>query len=222
MSHTKITLPISIPMLPPEAGHYEAVPRRKGLYEWKSEGSRSIQWTADLTVDAWKLRSEFLECPIVDWLEFLVRAGRFDLRRISQNDFAEWQQLIRRALVTRPKEWKSLYYEFDFNKVVALELPVPIRFEWDGDMPIVRIGRSTVLNMMIATIQLDFLQGAEFRLCARQDCKSAPFQVSARRKIYCDSDCAHLVAVRMSRARAAKSSRPKKSRTRKHRDAERK
>jgi hypothetical protein len=199
-------------MFPPGPGRYEQVPRRKALYEWVSEERRSFEWADNATFDAWQLRKEFLECPIEDWLRFLEMAGNFGHGPISQNDFSEWQRLLRKALVTPPREWNSLHDDFDRQKAIRLQMPVPIRFEWEGEIPIVRMSTSWVLDMMIATIQLDFLQGAEFKLCARHDCKSAPFQVNARHKIYCDSDCAHLVAVRRSRERAAQGEKEKKQR----------
>jgi hypothetical protein len=55
---------------------------------------------------------------------------------------------------------------------------------------------------MVATIKVEKLHGATFKECARPDCKNPPFRVEARQKIFCSSDCAHLVAVRNSRKRA--------------------
>jgi hypothetical protein len=101
------------------------------------------------------------------------------------------------------KDWRSLAEQFAPRKVSQLIGPLRILFDWQRDVPAAKVVLPDSLTAIIATIQVDALQGAEFRVCARHDCKSPPFRVEARHKIYCNTDCAHLVAVRNSRKRAA-------------------
>jgi hypothetical protein len=158
-------------------------------------------------VDVWQLRDEFLalspdrwaECA--DWIreESIFRARR----KVGQTDFEEWQKLIRQALILPAKEWGSGLSGFDLGKAVLFNLPIPIEFKWNEDVPVGLIRQADGLRAIVRSVQIDKLQGAEFRLCARPDCKEPPFRVGARQKQFCSSDCAHLVAVRRSRARSA-------------------
>jgi len=171
--------------------------------------------------DPWQLRDDFLGWRIEDWQAFFYMAGGWSGSfYVTQSDFVEWQQLLKEALVRPAKEWKSLAREFAPEKVSRLTGPLRILFDWQGAVPVAKVVLTDSLTAIIATIQVDALRGAKFRVCARHDCKSAPFRIEARHKIYCSSDCAHLVAVRNSRERAAKaeaSSRLKISKRRNHR-----
>lgn len=154
------------------------------------------------TFDPWKLRDAFLAWPLEDWQDFceMVDLG---VPQISKNEFADWQRLFRKALILPAREWKTLAGEFAQQKVKRLLERLPIDFEWEAETPIARINCTSAFKTIIATIQVDALQGAQFRVCARHDCNNPPFRVEARHKIFCCSDCAHLVAVRKSRERAA-------------------
>jgi hypothetical protein len=82
--------------------------------------------------------------------------------------------------------------------------PLPIKLEWREGKPVGTMILRTVIDAVVASIQIDKLLGAEFRYCARPDCKK-PFQIESRhQRIYCSTDCAHYMAVKNSRARAAK------------------
>ena len=153
--------------------------------------------------EPWQLREDFLSWVPEYWQGFVEMAGQFGTFRISKNDFVEWQQLLREALLRHPREWRKLESRFDRRKVSKLFEPLPMSFAWDVAVPTARICTTTALTAIIATIQLDVLRGAEFKVCARADCPNPPFKVETRHKIYCSPECAHLVAVRNSRARAA-------------------
>jgi hypothetical protein len=153
--------------------------------------------------DPWDLLEEFLTCSVEDWEGFILMAGSFGGVFITKNDFKEWQQLLKRALVLPARKWKTLAGEFDPKKVSKLRMGLPIQFDFESEPPTATLLGLTSLGTMIAAIQLDKLQGAEFRVCARPDCKSPPFKVGTRQKIYCSPECAHVVAVRNSRTRAA-------------------
>ncbi len=166
--------------------------------------------------DPWQLRGDFLSWPPEHWEGFVHMAGDFGTFRISNNDFVEWQLLLRSALPLHPMEWKKLESRFGQKKVGKLFEPLPISFAWDAKVPTARIRTKKVLTAIIATIQLDVLRGAKFKVCARTDCPNPPFRVEVRHKIYCSHECAHLVAVRNSRERVAKNKRSTKRAVRKH------
>ena len=54
------------------------------------------------------------------------------------------------------------------------------------------------------------LSGVEFRWCARPDCNQMFRKETGHDKIYCSPECAHLTAVRASRARLNKATTRKK------------
>jgi hypothetical protein len=220
MSQRRITLPITIPDYKLHSARYLPVSQQAVLecpesaeYRWTPMGHMwtPLEHVSFGMVDAWELRTVFLECPVESWQGFLGLAGHFDTHPISQNGFEEWQRLLRTAMITPSKKWRLLEKKFDWQKVKHLLALVP-RFEWDGESLTVKLGKSTALGIMIASIQLDALEGAEFRLCARHDCNAAPFRVENRLKEYCSYECAHLVAVRRSRERAAKTGKRKNRR----------
>jgi acid phosphatase family membrane protein YuiD len=58
----------------------------------------------------------------------------------------------------------------DFGaKAVELLLPLHIRLVWDGGVPSAKVFASSALRAMIATIQVEKLQSATFKACARFD-----------------------------------------------------
>ena len=62
--------------------------------------------------DPWELRDYFLGWRIEDWHGFFYMAGGWSSSfGITQRDFAEWQQLLREALVRPAKDWRSLNEE---------------------------------------------------------------------------------------------------------------
>lgn len=206
MSHLRITLPITLEhseipvdlkvvsmrdfLNDPDSAEYRSVPR---------QGKEKYG-----PFDPWELREEFFICPVDYWRGFVEMAGSLGTFRISKKDFAEWQALLREAILLSPRDWARLLSRFDSQKVRLLSKPLPIQFLWDGNVPEARIVISGTLPLIIATIQIDVLRGAQFRTCARTDCVNPPFKLETRHKIYCSPECAHLVAVRNSRARIAK------------------
>lgn len=208
MSHTKITIPITVKHLESPVG-LEPV----SLNEWlKSPDTASHRFIPETRnpygpFDPWELREVFLSWPEEDWEGFIEMAGAFGTFRISKKDFAEWKTVLNEALVHPVSEWGRIRMKSDPRKVGKLFAPLPISFEWNGETPSAVIQTSKTLEAIIATIQLDKLQGSTFRICARADCNNPPFKVESRHKIYCSFDCAHLVAVRNSRAREARKTR---------------
>lgn len=128
-------------------------------------------------------------------------AGNLGAFRVSQQDFNEWQRLLKEALVCPTRSWSKLESRFDRRKVRQLWEPLPITFDWTSRVPIARIKPFSALKTIVATIQLDRLRGAQFKFCARNDCRRVFELESHPNRIYCDYECAHLVAVRNSRRR---------------------
>jgi hypothetical protein len=205
MSQTRVTLPIIL-----EHREFPVTTRAVSLRDYLNNPDSAQQRFAPASrapygpFDAWELREDFLSWPPEYWEGFVEMAGHLGTLRISKNDFVEWQQLLREALPRHPREWRKLESRFDRRKVDKLFEPLPISFAWDAIVPTARMRTTKTLAVIIATIQLDVLRGAQFRVCARTDCVNPPFKVEARHKIYCSPECAHLVAVRNSRARTTK------------------
>jgi hypothetical protein len=228
MSHANVTAKVTLPMDVvhlEQPGHLHPF-SRKDIFENPKSETREFCFVEDRTAapngpfDPWQLRDDFLSWPIDDWEGFIAMAGRFGPFRISKRSFGLWQKVLREALIRPAREWKALQSEYGIpDNDLRLTKPLRIAFAWDGDVPRAYIPAIASLEAIIATIQIDKLQGAEFRVCARHDCKNPPFRVEARHKIFCDSSCAHLVAVRKSRERApqAKSKATKKEPKRKRR-----
>lgn len=227
MSH-KVSLPISLIPLAWKRARLDPVSKREFT---ENPASTTLRYKFSEVkdecdhFDPWTLRDEFLGWRIEDWKDFFLKFGRWcNSSYITQSDFVEWQQLLREALVRPAKDWQSLVEQFAVEKVLTLTSALEILFTWQGyglvkkvltinpslkvfqqqsTIPVALVPLKDSLAAILATMQVDALQGAEFRVCARPDCKSAPFRVEARQKIYCSPECAHLVAVRNSRKRAA-------------------
>lgn len=202
MSQVRITLPITLDHHPSPVRMKirRVVVKDPPEYEMVLAGGKMQG-----SFDPWNLRDEFLSWRPEDWERFVQLTGDFGTWLIKKNDFVEWQRIVREALLRPPQEWDQLRSRFDPTKVHRLVAPVGITFVWDAVPPAAKIRTTTTIAAIIATIQLDVLRGALFKVCARTDCVSPPFKVEARHKIYCSPECAHLVAVRKSRARAANS-----------------
>jgi hypothetical protein len=180
MSQTKVTLPIEI---------------------------RTYERHKSAPFDLSKLKDEFLSAGPDEWKSFYGEEDRFNLRQ-GKEGFVEWQMLVRRALVLPVKEWELLRSEFPkatFTKWVEFTVPhLTFTIDWSGDIPVACLAGYHSIKSVVRAVVLEKLQGAEYRICAREDCKNPPFKVENRRKEFCSYDCAHLAAVRESRKRAAK------------------
>jgi hypothetical protein len=162
-------------------------------------------------LDAWEVRESFFSIPS-DPLAlklFLEWTGKFSPRPfqgqdIRLSDIWGWRELLQQALA-RP-DCQKLEAKFDTRKVRRLasydfSLSVSLREK----APSAVIWTDTTLDAMISTVQVDILQGAKFRWCARPDCKVKIFRVtSAHERKYCSYDCAHLQSIRKKRGTVVK------------------
>jgi hypothetical protein len=205
MSHAKMAIPVIV-KYSGWPGHLRAASPKDSNNPETAEFRfiESISLPLSGPFDPWQLRNEFLSWPPDEWKGFIAKAGNFGFSRISKEKFEQWQKLLREALARPAREWRALDPMFQIPGAgIQLSRQSRIAFNWEGDTPQAIISARTALEAIIATIQIDKLAGAEFRICARHDCKNPPFRVEARQKIFCSSDCAHLAAVRKNRKKVA-------------------
>jgi hypothetical protein len=206
MLHRKITIPIAVEYIelpvvlrPRSMKAYSKNPdTAKFEFEEKPKSPRNGPF------DPWNLRQDFLSWPLEEWKEFVLKTGRLGIHEINKDEFGRLQRVVKEALIRPAREWKTLELEFGVSiQNWTINIPKRINFDWDSEVPRACIKTFNTLDAIFATIQVDKLQGAQFRECARHDCKNPPFRVEARHKIFCSPECAHLAAVRESRKRAA-------------------
>lgn len=212
MSHA-ITLPIEV-QFRPNYGEYSKVedPRRSRpqFHFLFLPRKRNPADVPEDPVDAWRVRDDFLIYQGDTVQSFAQQYGRFsilgDIRRSEEDregigDFRRWQDLIASLMTTPPSKWKGLSAKHDPVDVRAVTgFRLPLAVDWRNDAPYGVVKVSTVRDAILATIQIDFLQGARFRHCARPDCSSPPFKLESRHdKKYCSYACAHLEVVRRGR-----------------------
>ncbi len=82
--------------------------------------------------------------------------------------------------------------------------PWRLSLRWDVTPPTFVHETYAGIEACCAQVFFEKLSGVEFRWCARADCDEMFRKETGHDKIYCTSDCAHLAAVRASRARASK------------------
>jgi hypothetical protein len=92
---------------------------------------------------------------------------------------------------------QKLFYALQTS--IANELPMHIEWKRGGAFAVVET--ITGWEMLVATTHLDLLRHANFKNCARADC-GIPFpRLSGHNQIYCNPECAHVVAQRALRKR---------------------
>jgi hypothetical protein len=162
--------------------------------------------------DGWELVRRFLTLRSEDEesiLEFLIAHGQFRspiqesrklppgyplvvFDQIPIHAFATIQDYMRRMLIlgnaTLPAPWHR--NEVQEYTIAFTESRSGSRAEVlvDGTFP-----------SMLATIQFKLLQGANFKSCARKDCR-LPFEVTSRHtRLFCSQYCAHITSLRQRR-----------------------
>lgn len=116
----------------------------------------------------------------------------------------QWRDFVRKLLLTPRQDWQTLEKQYGkFKLRTALNFAMRFTIEYDSSSrPYAVITVPYALNAILATIQIDMLDGLEFRECARPDCNAPPFKrTSGHERKYCSEGCAHLEAVRAHRSR---------------------
>ena len=162
--------------------------------------------------DAWDVRSTFLELRDEhDFLGFLNQTGCFfssgtyeDNQSWRLTDFAVWQRALTGFLRRQPEVWEKRLDLVEPNgteimRAVRLHRCFTVQFGQGRSAPF--IARNT-FSAILATIYLDHLRGARFRLCARPDCRK-PYEIeSNHERRYCTQYCASLESLRRKRSQA--------------------
>jgi hypothetical protein len=162
-----------------------------------------------------------------DALTFVNRFGdpsMSGLGAITFRDFKDLQNMVRIATRTPLSEWppKDLSIESaGVRYLVSPEMgghlvlnPWRLELRWDMTPPVLVHQTYAGIEACCAQVFFEKLSGVEFRWCARADCGTMFRKETGHDKIYCTPDCAHLAAVRASRARANRTSLKKRSRKR--------
>ena len=169
--------------------------------------------------DAWQLRQDFFRLEEGDVQPFLQRVGVFSsawppeglpahfvievqtlltemLGQVSVKEAGSW---LRTRLKANQKKHRQLQQMLAFSlKGTSTELT------WDEDStPVAKMMASTVLEAILATIQLDWAAGRRVRICSNERCKTEYQLVGERQKSFCSQRCQNSVAVRRGRARMA-------------------
>jgi hypothetical protein len=169
--------------------------------------------------DPWAVRQAFLDADPAHFPDFIARYGKFarhahdlhpspdDEHFAGETNFTKWQMVVRKALTTPKDRTASLKAKY-FGMAWMLFRRIPIEIKWRGGskgdstvMPVGVVRLGCVLDAIAFSIQYDHLQGHTNRYCARPDCGKIFLLGYRREKIYCSIECAHVMAVRKSRAR---------------------
>jgi hypothetical protein len=145
-----------------------------------------------LPADPWHLRDTFLRVrhDQEHLLEFLNSWGRWsESHYVAVQEFFQFQNVVRRALVSPPEEWFGQYGDeldqclderkqvFPYFAVKTHDCEVAIRM----------------------TVTIDLLRNVKFSVCARPDCGQPFPMLSLHKRKYCCQYCAHLESVRRCR-----------------------
>jgi hypothetical protein len=116
---------------------------------------------------------------------------------ITFSEFQALQELVRTVANTPLSEWppKELSIGLNPERLALRWDTIPFTFVHETDMGI---------EACCAQVFFEKLSGVEFRWCARPDCNQMFRKKTGHDKIYCGPECAHLTAVRASRARLNK------------------
>jgi hypothetical protein len=120
----------------------------------------------------------------------------------SISDIQRCQKLIKETAITPIPEWQTIAKAYPSHWFKPFEAAPIVRLLHScSSGALGKIACGSGLSAIAALIQVNHLAGLEWRACARGDCAGL-FRVESRHsRKFCSIDCAHLVAVRLSRAR---------------------
>jgi hypothetical protein len=174
-------------------------------------------WPSPLTlmhpreIDAWELRRRFLAVKNDSRavLDFLNQTHWHGGRIRNVENFMQWQEVIREAVVGSHDSSKKLSGAFDLP-TSTLFSDVDARIKWSHARPFGQIDAESSFTAIIDTIKLDKMMGLRYDVCKRPDCL-APYRVTSRhRRSYCGPYCAHLENVRRGRKQKSNKTKAKK------------
>jgi hypothetical protein len=148
--------------------------------------------------------------------EFYGRALPLTLETLWR-DQAHWMALLKNPSLLHaefgmpPREDAIPAEKSIFASKARVQNTLPIHVEWSKGSKRVPPSAHAVIQpitgreLLIATAQIELLSGTERQFCQRLDCgpdsTSGGIPFSGRRRKYCCENCAHVEAVRASRAR---------------------
>jgi len=225
---TKKTIPLPLEVLfrPEGRGAYDAdktyMTGEAGNIRFRFKESDVAKKYTFPIEDPWEMRDDFLEKT--DSLSIKLRGmtelyGRFaegegdftippdkyhrkqktkTNRHILADEYAEWRSLIRAAMDLEMTKWPELSSRFSPQKTSMLCKPLTLEIEWHQGRPVGIVTCSGILQALVATLQIDALNGARYRFCACENCEKC-FRVTRKGRKYCSDDCKHKQIVRNSR-----------------------
>ena len=131
------------------------------------------------------------------------------------SELEEIQSLVKDAAVLDVADWPSLMDRYLESYVDPLRFCPKFQVEWDSTPPFIWCKTPNALEAIGVVLRLQKLNGTRFRYCSRADCDQIYRVATHHQRKYCSPACAHLVAVRQSRAlsRNKKRNRARMSRT---------
>lgn len=140
----------------------------------------------------WRLREEFLgvKPDEDDAITFLGKFGAWSISNwMRLKDLTSFQSAVREALTSGPGEWfKSSFSSFSgWNRL--------------REYPYFGLRTNHCKDAIAATVSIDLLNQAKFRVCARGDCGKLFELTSKHKRKYCCQYCGHLESVRKTRGK---------------------
>jgi hypothetical protein len=216
MSHRLPTIPVRVVKVSAVAGGW-------GL-EWRvsPEGSdfafdctrRRHGFDLPDEIDAALVRESFFDIRDEnDALSFLQQTGIFSTVSIREypppkgwlrlSDIRWWQNWLKDVSVWSLAEWKK-WSEDNPRLDYLLSSHPSVGLYFSEKIPVGVVRCDTSLETILSLIKIEKVCGSEYRHCARKDCPEIYLITSGHERLYCSTDCAHLVAVRNSRNKKAK------------------
>jgi hypothetical protein len=219
---------VKIEQLPPDlAMRCRKLDRRSAIPEWEKGDSfpillaRSSGQPTDKMADPYEMRDEFFELSgdLDELTDFARKWGLWDSNRIaiSHNEqiamldrnetpcifphlIQQEQAEYRNALCMAPDKWLSRPKQ---RIIILQQSRKPYFFVYN----LLSSRLESCPAAISATITLDHLNGSQFRICSRPDCR-AVFKIESKHdQQYCKRACAHVMAVRANRERAKEKAR---------------
>jgi hypothetical protein len=234
----RLSLPLEVHFFPNHGSYDMESMSRYGIPLWRGgiqnrhwESDPQGEWEAREEISPWEVRERFLDegDDAAQWDDFTYEFGMFgrsgdlvnrraDKRRNDlsgeiglEEDFRQWRELLRTAMLMPRNKWHTLEKRFPKYKVRRLFYTPQFTLRLQDGRPIAVLRARSALDAILASLHLDELDGIKFQTCVR--CGEL-FEVDNRHvHKFCRYECAHYFAVKASRARAAlKKKRKKKGR----------
>lgn len=217
-----LQIPVSVAFRPAPSRWRESPNARVHLHTVQTAGGvqahdYSPMPDAEAILDVWRIRERFFTLSTEEESRaFLNETGPFS-EALSEDrywvpgwaDVRLWQRIFKEFLIRRPDTWEKWLNSSGVSQEAVQQTLKDVRemrvaFRWNGHKRIASFLASDTLTAMLASVVIDHLRGAHFKLCARPDCRKVYEQTSRHRRNYCSQYCAHFQSLRRMRARCRK------------------